>query len=60
MHSRFIASVLVATVVVAAVWWSSREGTRAGDAVQASGSIDCTRGVVCPIIWHPPKDAQPR
>lgn len=47
-------------LVAGGIWLLAKPADGRKTSVATAGLIDCTRGVACPIIWHPPKERSSR
>lgn len=56
MQLKRIGIVVVAVLAIAGNWALKRPSPEHTASSSSQDSIDCYRGVACPIIWHPPKD----
>jgi hypothetical protein len=55
MQLKLIGLVVAAVLCIAGIWALSRPLPEHTVTASRAESIDCSRGVACPIIWNSPK-----
>lgn len=56
MKLKLTGVVIVLGLVAGGIWLLAKPGDEHKASTKIAGMIDCTHGVACPIIWHPPKE----